>query len=171
MANVTFDPTVAHAVDACDGAVPLLVVPSGLPLGVAQVRATATDTAGNTDACDVTVEVVDAEAPVLVCPAAVALAAGSTCTASVVYSAPQVTDNCPGAAILSVSGPAVGAAVRPGQYAVSVLAADSASNIVRCSFGVSVRDTDAPVFGECLLTSTSRPSHTHTNTFLHVYRL
>jgi hypothetical protein len=128
-----------EAADNCGGAVVVACSPasgSTFPVGVTAVTCTATDTASNTSVCSFAVTVVDAEAPVVVCPADVTTKATSNAGAVVSYTAPTATDNCGAASV--VCAPASGSTFGIGVTTVTCTATDTAGNTAECSFGVTV---------------------------------
>ncbi|MFM1770280.1 MAG: hypothetical protein RJA22_2809, partial [Verrucomicrobiota bacterium] len=142
--NVTFTAT---ATDNCPG-VGIVCVPasgSAFAKGVTTVACTATDAAGNTNRCAFTVTVTDAEAPMAMCPANVAVTTSpGSCASNVTFTA-TTTDNCPGDIIVCV--PPSGGAFAKGLTTVACTATDAAGNTNRCAFTVMVRDEEAPVAG------------------------
>ncbi len=105
----------------------------------------ATDAAGNSATCSFTVTVVDNQAPTITCPANISVnAAPGLCAANVTYSAPNGTDNCPGATTTQISGGASGTSFPVGvtTNAFRVTAANGATST--CSFTVSVIDNQLP---------------------------
>ncbi len=110
--------------------------PSVFLSGVTLVVWTATDYAGNTASCTQAVTVVDAEAPVVICPSNITVEAGP-CLASVTnlnLGEPVVTDNC-AVTMLSSSAPTV---FPVGTTLVVWYAEDAAGNHGSCTQQVSV---------------------------------
>jgi len=135
--------------DNCPGVTTVLT--SGLasgstfPLGVNTVTYTVTDAVGNTDSCSFTITVVDAESPVIACPADIAVNIDpGQCDAIVNYTIPTGTDNCSSPTIVIVSGPVSGSGFSIGITTVTFTATDVAGNIDTCSFTITVVDTIAP---------------------------
>ncbi|HMX39157.1 MAG TPA: HYR domain-containing protein, partial [Saprospiraceae bacterium] len=145
-AVVTWTP-VATA-DNCD--VPTLTQTGGLangsafPKGTSTVSFRSTDSAGNSANCSFTVTVVDAELPVITCPANIVRSTDpNLCTAVVTYTV-SATDNCPGVTTAQVSGLPSGAAFPKGVTTNVWRATDAAGNSSTCSFTVTVNDTQLP---------------------------
>jgi hypothetical protein len=123
-------------------------LPSGsaFPVGTTTNSYTATDDAGNTSSCSFTVRVNDTQAPTITCPANITVTSpAGSCTAVVTYTATPA-DNCPGATVQVVSGPASGSAFPVGVTTVTLRAVDAAGNVsTNCSFTVTVLDGQLPV--------------------------
>ncbi|HEX2898350.1 MAG TPA: HYR domain-containing protein, partial [Bacteroidia bacterium] len=116
------------------------------PLGVTTNTFRVTDAVGNTATCSFTVTVNDNQAPAISCPANVSVnATVGTCAASVVYTAPVGTDNCPGSSTTQIAGLASGASFPVGVTTNTFRVTDAASNSTTCSFTVTVTDNQAPV--------------------------
>jgi subtilisin-like proprotein convertase family protein len=116
--------------------------PVGLTTNVFQ----ATDPSGNTSTCSFTVRVNDTQAPTITCPANITVTSpAGSCTAVVNYTG-TANDNCPGATVQLVSGPASGSAFPVGVTTVTLRAVDAAGNVsTTCSFTVTVLDGQLPV--------------------------
>lgn len=98
---------------------------------------TATDSSGNSAACTFSVTVADGEAPSLQCPQDTAFVADSlTCSATVGWNAPLISDNCSLDTVWSNVQP--GASLPAGSYVVTYHAIDSAGNADSCSFNLDV---------------------------------
>ena len=111
--------------------------------GVTTNRFTVTDASGNTNACSFTVTIVDNEAPVIVCPADILIAAdASTCAATgVILGVPALTaDNC---AVAGVTSNAL-ASYPLGTNTVLWIVTDTSGNTNTCTQRVIVRDTQPP---------------------------
>lgn len=123
-------------------------LPSGsaFPVGTTTNSFTATDDAGNSSTCSFTVKVNDTQIPTITCPANITVNTPlGSCTAVVNYS-PVISDNCPGATLVLVSGPASGSAFPIGTTTIVVKARDAAGNLsAACSFTVTVNDAQLPV--------------------------
>jgi len=123
-------------------------LPSGaaFPVGTTTNTYVATDDAGNTSSCSFTVRVNDTQAPTITCPANITVTSpAGSCTAVVNYTA-TASDNCPGATVQLVSGPASGSAFPVGVTTVTLRAVDAAGNVsANCSFTVTVLDGQLPV--------------------------
>ncbi|PSJ77889.1 hypothetical protein C7N43_06680, partial [Sphingobacteriales bacterium UPWRP_1] len=118
--------------------------------GITLVTYTVTDIAGNTATCSYTVTIKDEESPQITCPANINVNTSSgLCVATVTYTPPVGTDNCPGATTSLTSGLASGASfpvgVTPVTYTVTAANLQQAS----CSFTVTVSDIQAPVISTC----------------------
>lgn len=119
---------------------------STFPLGITTITYTATDSSGNTTTCSFDIVVVDAEAPVMTCPANITMSTDSgLCTAVVTFSTPAATDNCSAASVVQTSGPASGSAFPLGVTTITYTATDSAGNTSTCTFDVTVNDIEAPI--------------------------
>ncbi|WNG19412.1 ELWxxDGT repeat protein [Cystobacter fuscus] len=112
------------------------------PQGSTSVKVTATDEAGNHNACSFTVTVRDTTASVVACPADQFAEATRPEGAYVTYpeatatdaaSHPQVTHDWPSGGLFP-----------PGTTRVTATATDGANNLSSCTFSVTVRDTTAP---------------------------
>ena len=129
----------ATATDNCSVPTVTCVPPPGstFPVGPTLVTCTARDSFENINRCFFLVTVLDAEPPVIRCPANVnaALAAGQT-SAVVNYPPPTVTDNLPGTSV--VCSPASGSSFPAGATTVNCTATDSGGNRASCSFVVGV---------------------------------
>lgn len=118
---------------------------STFPVGTTPVTFTAMDSAGNTTTCTFDIVVTDSEAPALVCPGNITVAADSgNCTAVVNFSTPAATDNCSSASVTQTGGPASGSTFPAGSTTVTFTATDSAGNSTTCSFDIIVTDNEAP---------------------------
>ena len=140
--------TVAYSVAGDDGCTltNLMCVPPNGSLfakGVTGVQCTARDASGNEAACAFNVTVRDTEAPVLLCPTNMVVAARlGGCDATVDFT-PSYSDNCPGVNVVCL--PPSGSTFALGTTSVSCSAADAAGNTNRCNFTVRVIDTQRPV--------------------------
>src|SRR5205814_189683 len=112
-------------------------------VGTTTVTSTATDASGNTSQCTFNVTVLDAQAPVITCPANVTVnAAPGQCGSNVTFTV-TATDNCGVTNLTSV--PASGAAFAVGATTVTSTATDSSGNTSQCTFNVTVQDLQPPV--------------------------
>jgi hypothetical protein len=116
------------------------------PLGTTAVTVTATDAAGNSNACSFTVAVGDTTAPILSCGADVVAEATGPEGATVAFTLPTATDEVTPSPSLVLSHPP-GTHFSFGTTVVSVRATDAAGNTRSCSFTVTVRDTTPPLVG------------------------
>ena len=129
------------------------IPPSGsfFPVGTTTVMCGETGaTSGHGDvSCSFTVAVNDVQAPAIACPANVivpgSMVNGCTVSATVAFSAPAATDNCPG--VTTVCVPASGTAFAEGATQVTCIATDLAGNASTCTFTVTV--DAAAAFGAC----------------------
>jgi HYR domain-containing protein len=133
--------------DNCQVATVLCSPPSGATFqkGTTTVNCTATDTSNNTASCSFTVTVNDTQPPSIACPANITVTTASNlCSATVSYSAPMVSDNCPGVGAPACSPPS-GSTFPTGTTTVTCTVTDAAINTASCMFNVTVNDTQAPV--------------------------
>lgn len=135
--------------DNCPGA--STVQTSGLgagstfPIGTSTESYQVSDASGNTADCSFTVTVTDAEAPIVTCPANIAVSNDAGMCSAVVAYAVTTSDNCPGASSSQTSGLGSGATFPLGSTTESYTATDAAGNTASCSFTVTVSDTEDPV--------------------------
>ena len=116
---------------------------SSLTAGTYKVIFTASDLSGNKRSCSIDVVVnkfVDNVAPVLTaCPADINTTVACGALATINYTAPTATDNCPVSPVTVVqTGPASGSQLDPGVYPVVFTATDAAGNATTCSFTITV---------------------------------
>src|SRR3989338_7812390 len=104
------------------------------------VTLTVTDDKGASDSCTAVVTVVDAEAPVITCPAPQTLECTGSSSATATFNA-SASDNC---GFASTSCPASGSAFPLGTTATSCSATDGSGNTASCGSSVTVVDTTAP---------------------------
>ncbi|MFT6336579.1 MAG: hypothetical protein ACJATI_003338, partial [Halioglobus sp.] len=115
-------------------------------LGTTNITWTATDDAGNTASCVQTITVEDNEDPTITCPADLTLNTDpGECFATLIYTEPVGTDNCPGAVTTLTSGWGSGGTPPIGTDNVTYLVTDAAGNTAECTFTVTVIDNEAPV--------------------------
>lgn len=118
------------------------------PTGTTVVTWTATDAAGNTSACDISVTVQDRTAPsFLNCASGVVYTVSlfpDDCEGGVIWPIPVAMDNCGSATVTQTSGPAPGTLLGVGTYIITYTATDSHSNSDSCSFTINVIDTENP---------------------------
>lgn len=148
-ANVSYHlPTVS---DNCSGVDSTLLAGfypgANFPVGTTLVTFEANDVAGNTSTCSFNVYVLDAEAPVITCPADMIVSNDAgMCSSVVTYSLPTVTDNCTSGIVPSLtSGLASGGTFVFGANTVSYQAEDASGNTDDCSFIITVEDNELPV--------------------------
>ena len=123
---------------------------SFFPVATTPVTCTATDAAGQMASCVFAVTIVDAQVPTITCPANLNVPAtttmGTTLGAIVNYSAPTVSDNCPGVGA-PVCVPTSGSFFQLGVTTVNCTVADTAGNTTACSFTITVGSP----FGVCIV--------------------
>jgi gliding motility-associated-like protein len=119
------------------------------PIGATTVTYMATDVVGNVSTCSFTVTVNDAEAPTITnCPTNVAVNnTPGACGAVVTWTAPVITDNCPGVTFTSTH--TSGSTFPIGNTTVTYTATDAKGNMSICTFTVTVTDNEAPVLSNC----------------------
>jgi hypothetical protein len=112
------------------------------PVGTTLVTLTVTDPSLCSSNCEAMITVVDAEAPLITCPADIVQAndAGQ-CSATVGYLV-TASDNCSLASL--VCEPLSGSVFPKGATTVNCTATDAAGNVSLCSFTVTVEDREAP---------------------------
>lgn len=114
-------------------------------VGNTTVTYEATDASGNTNDCSFIIIVNDGELPQITCPPNIEVDNDpGLCGAVVSYATPVGTDNCPGASTSLIAGLASGSTFPIGNTLVTYAVTDAASNINRCSFSVTVNDTEDP---------------------------
>ena len=114
-------------------------------LGTTTVTYTVTDASGNATSCSFDITIVDAENPVIVCPADITQPNNpGVCGRTITYAAPIGTDNCPGATTTMIAGLASGSLFPIGTTVVTYEVTDAAGNTAQCSFNVTVNDTENP---------------------------
>ncbi|WP_375770848.1 HYR domain-containing protein [Archangium gephyra] len=135
-ATVSYTP--ATATDEGSAATVSYSQESGTAFAVKEnvVTATATDAAGNTNACTFKVTVKDSGAPTLTCPADVEATATSDAGAVVNYAPAQATDSI--SDVTLTYSTASGATFPVGSNRVEVSATDASGNRASCSFAVKV---------------------------------
>jgi hypothetical protein len=112
--------------------------------GTTIVTVVVTDINNNTSSCTFTVNVLDAEPPVAVCPQPVTVDTDpGQCSAIVIFNTNLSTDNCPGVTAAAV--PASGSVFTVGVTPVVITATDAAGNSSTCQFTVTVEDNEAPI--------------------------
>ncbi|MFN6117073.1 MAG: HYR domain-containing protein, partial [Flavobacteriales bacterium] len=105
--------TIPVGTDNCPGSTTIriagLAPGSTFPVGNTTVTYLVTDAAGLTASCSFTVTVIDAQAPVISCPANITVNNDAgICGAVVTYATPVGTDNCAGATTTMTAGLASG---------------------------------------------------------------
>ncbi len=119
------------------------------PIGITVVTYTATDSEGNTSSCVFAVTVNDTELPVITnCPSTINVnSENSICGATVTWTIPVATDNCPNISFVSTHNS--GTVFPIGTTTVTYTATDNAGNVSTCSFDVTVTDVTAPILLNC----------------------
>lgn len=131
--------TDATVTDNCPGTSVQCSPPSGsiFPAGTTFVTCVGTDPSSNSATCLFGVTVLDAEAPVVRCPANVTVDVPSTqCSAVANYPAATVTDNVSGAIV--ACAPPSGSTFSVGVTTVTCTATDVAGNRATCAFSVTL---------------------------------
>ncbi len=136
---------IATATDNCGSPTVACTPASGsvFAKGTTTLNCTATDAANNTTSCSFNVTVNDTEAPVVTCPADIAVNTDPGECSAVVTFAATATDNCPDVTVGCV--PPSGSAFSKGENPVTCTATDAAGNTGSCSFTITVDDAEAPV--------------------------
>ncbi len=117
---------------------------SAFPAGITTNTFVAIDSAGNSDTCSFTVTVNDNQDPVISCIANINASTDSgVCGATIIFSSPLASDNCPGVTLAQISGLPSGSLFPVGVTTNSFVATDSSGNTDTCSFTVSVTDTNS----------------------------
>jgi hypothetical protein len=115
-------------------------------VGVTTNTYTVTDAGGLQSSCSFTVTVTDTQAPSITCPGPIAVNNDpGVCGATVTYTAPVGTDNCPGATTTRTAGLASGSVFPVGVTTNTYTVTDAGGLQSSCSFTVTVTDTQAPV--------------------------
>jgi len=119
---------------------------SAFPKGANMVEWKATDAAGRSAICQFTVTVSDGESPGLACPADITRSADAgLCSAAVTYATPTYSDNCAGGGIALVPPSLSSGSTFPaGTSSVVWEATDATGLTKRCTFTVTVNDTQQP---------------------------
>ncbi|MBX2980819.1 MAG: HYR domain-containing protein [Flavobacteriales bacterium] len=121
-----------------------------MPAGVHQLTESFSDDSGNTSTCSYTITVIDSIAPTIECPRDLFLEVdANTCGRVVSYPTPIFSDNCPGATITLLQGPASGSFFPVGSTRITHRVTDNSGNERMCSFWVTIIDTQAPTLANC----------------------
>ncbi|EDQ86451.1 uncharacterized protein MONBRDRAFT_38456 [Monosiga brevicollis MX1] len=113
-------------------------------VGVHNVSVTVQDAWNNTGNCTMRVEVLDEEAPEVLCPSDVVVVAQSVESgANATWSAPIVVDNVGGAGVSWVADTANGSTFPLGSSKVIISATDASGNSAECVFSVTVQQPAA----------------------------
>jgi hypothetical protein len=129
-----------------------------LPKGSTIITWTATDAAGNTANCSITVTVSDNQLPTITCPSNITVSNDlNNCSASVVVPNPVTADNCAVTKLTwtmtgatSGSSPVTGInyvgthTFNIGITTITYIVYDETNNSATCSFSVTVNDTQLP---------------------------
>jgi hypothetical protein len=148
--------------DNCPGAVleQLSGLPSGslFPVGTTTNTFKVTDASGNSATCSFAVTVVDAEPPVLTCPANKTVNTDpGQCYATLDLGMATATDNCSGVTVVGIrsDGKSLDEPYSKGVTTITWTARDAAGNEASCVQTVTVTDTERPVItlnGEAVIT-------------------
>jgi CSLREA domain-containing protein len=126
--------------DNCPGVTVSCAPPSGasFSVGTTTVTCTATDTSGRTGSCSFTVTITDTQLPTLTCPSNIGVNEGSpgSGSATVSYTVPTPSDNCPGVTVSCT--PPSGSGFPLGTTTVTCTATDASINTSSCTFTVTV---------------------------------
>ncbi len=136
--TVTVNYTPPTVSDNCPGVGSVVCVPasgSSFPTGVTSVTCSVVDAVGNTAMCSFTVTVTDDQFPSITCPANMQISTGAGC-ATVTYTTPTPTDNCPG--VMVNCAPASGMCFPVGTTTVTCTATDASNNMTTCMFTIEV---------------------------------
>lgn len=76
-------------------------------------------------------------------------AAPGLCSATVSWTAPTATDNCPGVSVAQTGGPPSGSTFPVGTQTITYTATDACGNTANVSFTVTVQDTQIPLISGC----------------------
>lgn len=136
----TVNPGEASAQDNCGVPSVTQAGTASFALGTTAVSYSASDAAGNTNACSSTVTVQDTTAPTLACPAASTIECTGNAGASFTPAAAVGSDTCTSASVSN----AAGGFFALGTHTLSYSAADQAGNSSECASSVTVQDTTAP---------------------------
>ncbi|MFN9325136.1 MAG: HYR domain-containing protein, partial [Flavobacteriales bacterium] len=118
---------------------------STFTVGTTTVTHQVTDAGGLTASCSFTITVIDAQAPVISCPANITVNnTVGICGAVVTYTTPVGTDNCTGSTTIRTAGLASGSTFPIGTTTVTHQVTDAAGLTASCSFTVTVVDAQAP---------------------------
>ena len=115
--------------------------------GNSSLTFTASDAAGLTATCTFDIQITDAEAPQITCPANITVSNDpGVCGATVSYAPATATDNCSISSVVLFSGPASGSLFPIGTTPVTFRATDGAPalNTADCTFTITVNDDEAP---------------------------
>jgi gliding motility-associated-like protein len=106
----------------------------------------AIDAAGNTSTCSFDIVVTENTPPTIDCPADISVTNDiGLCGATVTYTPPVGTDNCPGVSTVLTAGLGSGAFFPVGTTTETYTVTDGSGNAVSCSFTITVEDEEDPV--------------------------
>jgi len=123
--------------------------PRVFPVGTTTVIATALNSAGY-DSCSFKVIVIDAQTPVITCPANITRVNDPGKCGAIVNYTVTATDNC--TAVTVTVQPVSGSFFPVGSTTVNAKATDAAGNTATCSFTVTVNDVEPPVIHDLVVT-------------------
>ncbi len=129
------------------------------------IAVTVKDASGNITATNITLNVVDQTAPIILsAPASLTASSDTNCQAAVpnIVSSISVTDNCtPANQLTIVQSPAAGTLLGHGQYNIAVTIKDASGNTTSLNIPFSVVDTTAPVIQSVMANPNvlSSPNH------------
>ena len=107
------------------------------------------NTVPNTASCTTNYIVKDHESPKITCPANI-VAFATTCSVTVSYVEPTISDNCVGSVLsmTSSASTASGKVFEKGTTTVAYSVTDTNNNVASCSFTISVNDVTVPQIGK-----------------------
>ena len=118
--------------------------PAQFPVGITTVTWTVTDVNGGTSTCTQTVQVVDTQSPIIICPADIIDDSDpGLCGAIITWAVPFNIDNCAVQSITANFNP--GDLIPVGTTTVTYVATDASGNTANCSFNITITDTELPV--------------------------
>ncbi|WP_196892902.1 HYR domain-containing protein [Aureivirga marina] len=120
------------------------------PVGITENTYKIENDLGEVITCSFTIEVIDSEDPVIVCPTDITANADSGgCTTNVTYNLPEITDNCKTYTITQTNGFASGEAFPVGETTNTFsIVSDDGTESFTCSFKVTVDAVD-PIVITC----------------------
>jgi uncharacterized repeat protein (TIGR01451 family) len=143
--SASVNPGTATATDNCPGTTVSGSRSDGQPLnalypkGTTTITWTATDSSGNQSSCSQTITVNDTQPPAITCQADIIADFDPAVNgATVTYTTPVGTDNCPGATTVRTAGPASGSVFPTGTTTVTFQVTDAVGLTATCSFKVTV---------------------------------
>ncbi|MBK9338505.1 MAG: HYR domain-containing protein [Lewinellaceae bacterium] len=141
--------TTPSGTDNCPGATTAqtagLASGSDFPVGSTTNTFETTAANGQTTSCSFAVTVTDAEPPAVSCPADISVDTDAgACSATVNFTTPVGTDNCPGATTAQTAGLASGSDFPVGTTANTFETTAANGQTTACSFAVTVTDAEPP---------------------------